>query len=276
MAAEIEAVRHSARSHVPDLYISALLAPPAARDDLVTLAAYLGEIARVPLTVSEPALAAIRLQWWRDAIETVEPGVQSGNPVADAFVEMIQRRGLPRQDVLAPLDAHDHMLSRGKLQEEMELSAYLDATATVPFRLAAIILGCKDPSELLPLAGGSYGRARLALDLPFHLARQRRPVPMSYFSGRDPRGLDELEARAVVMTATQNLVREAREFLASAKPAFASASPELQIAALPLALVEPYFRALQRPGRDALRQPADISPLNRCVRLWLARWQGKV
>ena len=62
MTAEVDAVRNAARSHAPDFYLSALLAPRSVRSDLVTLAAYLGEIARVPLTASEPALGAIRTQ----------------------------------------------------------------------------------------------------------------------------------------------------------------------------------------------------------------------
>ena len=61
-------IRESARLNESDRYISALLAPRAARDDLITLAAYLGEVRRIALTVSETALGEIRLQWWRDVL----------------------------------------------------------------------------------------------------------------------------------------------------------------------------------------------------------------
>ena len=38
---------------------------------------------------------------------------------------------------------------------------------------------------------------------------------------------------------------------------------EVRVAFLPLALVETYLRALERPGRDVLRAPAEIAPLTR-------------
>ena len=60
--ADLAAVREAARSLEPDRYLSALLAPLAAREDLITLAAFLGEAARVPAIVSEPMIGEIRLQ----------------------------------------------------------------------------------------------------------------------------------------------------------------------------------------------------------------------
>ena len=39
--------------------------------------------------VSEPGLGAIRLQWWRDAIERAASGEAIGHPVADAFGETL-------------------------------------------------------------------------------------------------------------------------------------------------------------------------------------------
>ena len=45
--------------------------------------------------------------------------------------------------------------------------------------------------------------------------------------------------------------------------------------ARPAALIEPYLRALQKPARDVLRQPADIAPLGRVARLWLASVRGR-
>ena len=59
----------SARSGEPDRYLAALLAPPAARADLLALAAFASELARVPsLVTREPTMGEIRLQWWRDAL----------------------------------------------------------------------------------------------------------------------------------------------------------------------------------------------------------------
>ena len=52
--ANLEAVRASARLNAPDRYYAALFAPAAVRDDLIALAAFCGEIARIGRQVSEP------------------------------------------------------------------------------------------------------------------------------------------------------------------------------------------------------------------------------
>ena len=51
----------------------------------------------------------------------------------------------------------------------------------------------------------------------------------------------------------------------------------LRVAFLPLALVGPYLRALERPGRDLLREVAEIAPLRRgSGGLPRAHWLGRM
>ena len=59
------AVRDAARVGAPDRYISALLAPKSVRAELIALGAFSAEIEKIPLTVSEPHLGEVRIQWWR-------------------------------------------------------------------------------------------------------------------------------------------------------------------------------------------------------------------
>ncbi|MEO1710902.1 MAG: squalene/phytoene synthase family protein, partial [Pseudomonadota bacterium] len=77
----IDAVAQSARAHEFDLYLTALLMPAAVRADAIAIAAFVGELNRVPMFVSEPLIGEIRLQWWRDALEAGVDGKQSGNPI---------------------------------------------------------------------------------------------------------------------------------------------------------------------------------------------------
>ncbi|MBN66233.1 MAG: hypothetical protein CMM94_01525 [Rickettsiales bacterium] len=57
-------------------FCTVLFAPASARSALLSLLAFNIEIARVPDTASEPITAAIRLQWWRDALQEIERGVK--------------------------------------------------------------------------------------------------------------------------------------------------------------------------------------------------------
>ena len=50
----------------------------------------------------------------------------------------------------------------------------------------------------------------------------------------------------------------------------------LRVAYLPLALVRPYLRALERPGRDSLREVAEIAPLRRIWAIARAHWLGRM
>ena len=78
-------VRQIARTGDPDRTLAALFAPRDARTDLLTLCAFNVELARIAEQVSEPELGAIRLQWWRDAVERADGGEVTGHPVADAL-----------------------------------------------------------------------------------------------------------------------------------------------------------------------------------------------
>ena len=89
--AEFAEVRGCARAHDFDRYLAALLAPRDVRDDLIALAATVGEIARVPATVKEPMMGEIRLTWWRDWLAKPLAEGLSGNPVADAMRRAIAR-----------------------------------------------------------------------------------------------------------------------------------------------------------------------------------------
>ena len=71
-----DVVRTAARAFERDRYLAALLSPRGVREDLLALAAFAGELARIPAFVSEPMVGEIRLQWWRDAIRA---GLKDGS-----------------------------------------------------------------------------------------------------------------------------------------------------------------------------------------------------
>jgi phytoene synthase len=266
-----EAVRQSARSRAPDWYLAALLAPAERRDDLVTLAAYFGEVANIPLAVSEPDLGLVRLAWWRD---TVEAGTETGSPVADAVNELTRRRGLPRELVLLPLIGRARELETDGLAEENDFAAYLAETAGAHIGLAVRLLGTGRTPEgerLCRDAGEAWGRADAAIRLPRHLKRGRLPLPRAIL-GDEPQAASLQAARRGI----GSLAASARAALSRVRAGLRGAPKEAYPAYLPLALVEPYLRALEDPTRDLLQGRAMISPLARVSLLWLAKWKGTI
>lgn len=270
-------VRDAARTYDRDRYLSALLAPGKARDDCVVLAAYLGEIQRVPLMTREALAGEIRLQWWRDALAADSA---SGHPVADALRETVRRRGLDMAAVLAPIEGYGRELYEDGLQDLREFDAYVGETEGAALRLALDIVGIDRgalPPDVLDTGARALALTRLALTLPQHLAHGRLPVPAEYVRfARDPRGCSAAEAREAARAIMGELAREARTALARFRVQSAGLGREALGAFLPLALAESYLAAALAPGRDVLDAIADISPLSRVWRLWFAHWRARV
>jgi 15-cis-phytoene synthase len=123
-----EAIIGAARAGEPDRYLAALLAPDAERADLLALAAFAAELARVASAVRrEPAMAAMRWQWWREAIE-LSAGAQTGHPIADHLRALQQRHEIASGVLLGLVEAHAHDLEPQPFADDAELDRYLLAT----------------------------------------------------------------------------------------------------------------------------------------------------
>ena len=270
-----EAVRRIAREADPDRSLSALFAPREARVDLFALYALNAELSRVAELVSEPGLGAIRLQWWRDAIERAASGEAIGHPVADAFGETLRHRKLSRNRVSALIDARNFDVETKIMPDMATLDTYLGHTAGTVFALAAEILGARGESveQAARSAGKAYGLTGLMRALPVHAARgliflpedallRCRTSPGEVLAGETSQGLNDLLA---------DLRMKAREALRDARSRIAVLDHAARSAFVSLSLVDPYLASLEKKGRDPLHEIADINPL---YRLWrLARWR---
>ena len=255
-----EAVRAAARELDYDRYLAALLAPAHARDGLMALAAFHGEIARIPLTVREPGVGDIRLQWWRDALAT-PAGIATGNPVADALRDVVRAYTLPVDTLVAMIDAHGLLLEAGALTAGTAVDAHAAATQGAMLLLAAQIVGCANPATypLLHAAGQAEGRVQVLRALPALIAK-----------GRNPFGDADVAALA------PPLLRQAKAELARARQLATAAPATILPAILPLALLEPYLAALEDLGSHVAERRADISALTRVWRLLKASALGRV
>ncbi len=270
-------VLEAARTHAYDLYLAALLAPAAAQGDLVVLAAYLGEVRRIPFVAHEPAIGEIRLQWWRDALASATAG---GHPLAEALMDLKRRRSLPGDLLAAPLEGASRTFYEDGIPDKHALALYAGETEEAPIRLALTVLGAAGEAaaeRLAQPAARALALTRLALTLPQHLAFGRLPLPAEE-SGplRDPRTLGPAEAREATRALLERLAEDATDALAEFRRGEADLGRGALPAFLTLALVAPYLKAVVAPQRDVLSDVADISPLSRVTRLWFARWRGRI
>jgi 15-cis-phytoene synthase len=273
-AIQADIVRVAARAFEVDRYLSALLAPVAARDDLLALAAFAGEIGRIPLIVTEPMMGRIRFQWWRDVIENRADG---GNPIASAFISAANRHELETAAVIRFIDAHELTLDDAPFADDEALRAHFAATEGLLLACAVTLLGpgvnladMDHPEHIA--ATNAYGMARLLAELPATLAAGRVLIPRAQLSA------NHLTPDTVLAAAAGNtpqwrallgdLVASARLYNQTSAATLAALPATHRSALYPLALVESYLRA-SVSGQS-------VQPLERIRRLWFARCFGRV
>jgi hypothetical protein len=112
-------------------FLAALFAPEPARRDLLAVLAFDHELARTRHVTSEPLLASIRLQWWREAA-TEAAGLHKprAQPIVEAISEMVRRNTIASEKLTALIDAREEefesaldVVRAGHALAELELAA---------------------------------------------------------------------------------------------------------------------------------------------------------
>lgn len=159
-----ETVKTRLKSVDPDRCRAAMFAEEAVREDLLTLYAFHGELARVPEIVSEPMIGAIRYQWWRDAIDEIYNGKPvRAHEIATPLAEMIRRTKLPRFWMDQFIDGRERDLDPTPFADIDDARGYAEATSG---RLLLLAVKLCDPrleneADMLAL-GRAWGLTGLA------------------------------------------------------------------------------------------------------------------
>jgi phytoene synthase len=234
----------SVRAADPDRYFSALFAPAAVRPHLFALYAFNHEVARIAETVREPMLGAIRLEWWRETVESAGRGAPRNHDVARGLASLFATQRIEPAALEGIIAARAFDASAETFADFAVLEDYLDATGGALMRAAIVILG-GDPGIARP-AALAYGLTGLLRSLPFHNARHKLYLPLDllaaleitpeefFVAGNDPR---------LASAVRQAALRARDHFLASRNgPRPRSALPAI----LPAALVPVYLHRLSK------------------------------
>ncbi|WP_372426053.1 phytoene/squalene synthase family protein [Salinarimonas chemoclinalis] len=260
----------------PDRWLATLFAPAAARPALFALYAFAAEVARVPERVREPLPGEIRLQWWRDALEGTRAEEARANPVFAALEETIARHRLPRAPLVGLVEARIHDLYDDPIATVNDLEGYAGETSSVLMRLASLILaGGADPghADAAGHGGVAYALAGLMRSFPWHVRDGRLYVPPVETLARHGLTRERVlagEGGLPLQAALQDMRALARRHRAEAWRALAGAPRAIVPAFLPLALVEPALKAMERPGFDPYRSVVEIPQWRRQLALWWA------
>ena len=259
-------------------YYATLFAPAALRADLFAIYGFAAEIARIPDQVSEPQLGEIRLMWWQEALATAAYAAEVGaSPAVRALSGVISRRAFPLAPFEALIESRRADFYSDPPATLTDLEGQMGETESVLFQIAAITCGAgSDTAGAAGHAGVAYGIARrlsiLASDrmrgrtiLPADLLAKDAISASDAFAPSDELGLHRTVA-ALAAVARRHL-GEARQRIAaipaSARPVF-----------LPLAVVGPLLRKIERVGPAIVERDVGLSNLERLTRIGLARLRG--
>jgi 15-cis-phytoene synthase len=258
-----------------DRYLASLFAPAAARRHLFALYAFASEIARVREAAREPLPGEIRLQWWRDVLDGEGHGEVLANPVAAALLDTVAQCALPKERLIALIDAHGFDLYDDAMPSLADLDAYAERTAGTLFALGAQILGGADGADAFAAAAVpaaiAYGVAQRLRTFPRDIARRQIFVPLDLL-GQHGITRDEIEARknTAGLRATLAALRRHAQGAFEQFRAVTHGIPETCAPAfLMVTLVPPVLARLDAAAADPFRQ-IEVPQWRRQWALWRA------
>jgi phytoene synthase len=260
-----------------DRYIAALFAPAEHRDALFALYAFTAEIARIREAAREALAGEIRLQWWREALQGLRDGEAVAHPVAAALRETLSRYGFVADPLLELIEARTFDLYDEPMATLADLELYAIRIQSPVLAMACGILGGgKPPPELSTLdAAIACTIAAILSGLGRHAARRQLFVPMEILNRHQAAAADVYAGRgsAALLAALADMRAVAGEHLAAARAKLADAPVRIRPALLPLALIGPTLRRMERRSYDPFRfEP--IAPWRRQWLLWRAARRG--
>jgi len=118
----------------PDRFFCTLFAPAGQREALALLYLFNHELARAHEVASEPLLAMIRLQWWREVVD----GASRKHEVATPLSAALDAGVFAREDLLALIEARE---LGAELEDAASFYAYARGTGGRLARIAGRLLG---------------------------------------------------------------------------------------------------------------------------------------
>ena len=256
MAAALSPLAADVRRYDRDRFVTVLFAPADRREALFALYAFNAEIARIRELVTEPLLGEMRLQWWRDALDTIYAGNDLAHPVAMGLAAAIRTHRLSRPLFDELIDARAADMVNGPPDALATLIAYARGTGATVAALALEILGASGEAAQRAArpAGVGWALAGLLRAVPFHASTGRIFIPADLMAEHDVVADDIVSGKA-----TPNLARVAKtlagwaeDHLAHARAERSSLPRSARSALLTVPLAEAYLRRLARARYDLM------------------------
>jgi phytoene synthase len=195
--------------------------------------------------------------------------------VAAALDDTIVKFRLPRQALVNLIDARIFDLYDDPMPSLNDLEGYCGETSSILIQLAAMILmdgadpGCADAAGH---AGVAYAMTGLLRAFPWHARSGQVYIPQDILAKHGVVREDIVTGRGGpgLLAALADMRAIARRHLEQARKLRMTIPLQAAPAFRPVALVEPYLKAMERSGYDPFANLIEIAPWQRAWALW--RW----
>ncbi|MEO8739485.1 MAG: presqualene diphosphate synthase HpnD [Casimicrobiaceae bacterium] len=250
--------------------------PEARRRAMTVLYAYCREVDDVVDEVADPAVARMKLAWWRKEIAAVYNGTPQ-HPVAQALQPVVAEFGLPRAHFDAIIDGMTMDLEQSRYLDFATLERYCHRVAGVVGLLSAEIFGYDDPATRTYAngLGIAFQLTNIIRDVGEDARRGRIYLPQDELQRFDVAVADILAFRATPefkqLMAFQ--VERARATYARALAALPrrdrrAQRPGLMMAAIYRALLD----RIEREHFQVLERRIRLTPLHKAWLAWRTSW----
>jgi NADH dehydrogenase [ubiquinone] 1 alpha subcomplex assembly factor 6 len=234
-----------------DRFLTVIFAQRESREHLFALYAFNIEIAKTREVVTEPLLGRMRLQWWRDALESLYAGKSIAHEVARPLRDAIKKGQLDHANFQRLIDAREADLDE---TPPPDLAAYAEGTVAPLLELAIQIAsgGKRHPlaADAARAIGTAWALTGLIRAIPFHASRHRLYLPPDRLeiAGVSLGRLFDLKPDAGLTTVVREIGEQAFEHLRTGRAAVLALPRNSRSPLLLAELAALYLRDLEKVG----------------------------
>ena len=273
MTAQPDYCQQAVREADRDLYVSVLFAPEQHRSALYAIYAFHLDLARIRDVAKEPLAGEIRLQWWRDVLQGQRAGEAAAHPIAHAVLTVIKMYSLDAASFVRQVDAREFDIYNDPMTTVADLESYFAAIIGATYMHATAVLSDEPNTkcDLIAESALAYGYFDVVRLFGRHSARGQGFVPDDVVRQHGAVREDALSGRMTPewSSALADLRNRARAHLDAAADLVAGAPLSILPVLLPLAVIRPALKQMNKPGYDPFRPP-ELSALWRQWAIWRA------
>ncbi len=253
------------------LYYATLFTPPQRKLGLLSILALQRELSAIPRSCSDPGIARVRLQWWREELRTAHATQQAHHPLTQGlalFCPAVLEHGITR--LLASIDAAERTLNAPRAHTHEELRNRYECSHGELLALGRLTAEPRSMQfandECMVRLGGLLGLNEALQTLPLHVQQGLLPLPSAEMpSPRLPRREAEDKAWQAFLRHYAQFVRDELQQVLDQIP------PRQRLAELHAIIVArivlSIWTEIIRDGTLLLTQSTDLTPLRK---LWIA------